>query len=55
MKKPKRLLMSMVLIFSCTWIYAQGFKATGTVVSADDNLGIIGATVTEKRTLWQPI
>ena len=50
MKKPKRLLMSMVLIFSCTWIYAQGFKATGTVVSADDNLGIIGATVTEKGT-----
>lgn len=42
--------MSFMLIMACTSIYAQALKVSGTVTSADDNLGIIGATVKEQGT-----
>lgn len=50
MENLKRFLVSLVLTVVCTLAYAQTMKVSGTVISADDNMGVIGATVKEKGT-----
>ena len=48
MEKVKRFLLSFILIFACTSIYAQT-EITGTVID-ETGEGVIGATVKEKGT-----
>lgn len=50
MENLKRILMSLVLMFTCAMLFAQDLKINGTVISGDNNEPVIGATVREKGT-----